>query len=244
MIRFEILTLFPEFFRSPLAASLVGKAISRGVIEVAVTDVRDFAPGVHRVADDAPYGGGGGMLLKIEPVVAAIEAAAGRRPDAWKILLSPRGTPLSQAKARELAGRPALVLVCGHYEGIDERVRAYVDEELSLGDFVLAGGETAALAVVESVARLVPGFVGSSASIADESFETGILEYPHYTRPESFRGARVPDVLLRGDHAAVARWRRKEALRATRARRPDLLAGARLGDDDRRLLREIEEEES
>jgi tRNA (guanine37-N1)-methyltransferase len=244
-MRFEILTLFPDFFTSPLASSLVGKAHARGLIEIAVTDIRDFAAGVHRVADDAPYGGGDGMVMKIEPVVAAIEMAAGRAPNARRLLLSPRGRPFSQARAHELAAEAGMILVCGHYEGIDDRVRSFVDDELSIGDYVLAGGEAAALVVVDAVARLLPGFVGNAGSLAEESFEDDLLEYPQYTRPEVFRDLRVPAVLLSGDHAAIARWRRKERLRLTRSRRPDLLSRAALSDDDdRALLREIEREES
>lgn len=241
-MQFHILTLFPDFFPSALSTSLLGKGVRRGVITVTVTDIRDFAAGTHRVADDSPYGGGEGMVLKAEPVVAAIEAARAKAPEAYRILLTPRGRPFTQTLARDLARRPALLLVCGHYEGIDERVHASVDDEISVGDYVLAGGETAALVILDAVSRLIPGFVGNPESIAEESFEKGLLEYPQYTRPEVFRGARVPEVLLSGDHAAIARWRRKEALRLTRARRPDLLAAARLSEEDRRLLDEIEKE--
>ena len=241
-MRFHILTLFPDFFPSPLAASLIGKAVRRGLLSVEVTNIRDFASGAHRVADDAPYGGGQGMVMKVEPVVAAIEAASARAPAAARVLLSPRGRPFTQPLAEELAQRAAIILVCGHYEGIDERVRGFVDDEVSIGDYVLAGGEAAALVVLDSVARLVPGFVGNAESLEEESFEGGLLEYPQYTRPEAFRDRRVPAVLLSGDHAAIERWRRKERLRATRARRPDLLARARLSDEDRKLLREIDDE--
>ena len=243
-MKFEILTLFPDFFASPLRSSLVGKARARGLIDVTVTDIRDFAEGVHRVADDAPYGGGEGMVMKVEPVVAAVESAAARLLGARRILLSPRGRPFTQALARELANVSAMILVCGHYEGIDERARHFVDDELSIGDYVLAGGESAALVVVDAVARLLPGFVGNSGSLAEESFEEDLLEYPQYTRPETFRELRVPPVLLSGDHAAIARWRRKERLRLTRSRRPDLLARAPLTDEDRALLREIEREQT
>jgi len=241
-MRFQILTLFPDFFPSPLSTSLIGKAIDRRIITVDVINIRDFAPGVHRVADDAPYGGGQGMVMKVEPAVAAIEAASGTAPGAIRLLLSPRGRPFSQELATELAERPALMLVCGHYEGIDERVRQFVDAEVSIGDYVLAGGEAAALVVIDAVARLVPGFVGNAGSLEEESFEDGLLEYPQYTRPDVFRGLRVPAVLLSGDHAAIARWRRKERLRLTRARRPDLFGGAPLSEEDRELLRELEGE--
>jgi tRNA (guanine37-N1)-methyltransferase len=242
-MRFQILTLFPDFFPSPLAASLIGKAIHRGLIEVEVLNIRDFAFGAHRVADDAPYGGGQGMVMKVEPVVAAIEAAARSAPSARRLLLSPRGRPFTQPLAAELAREAAVLLLCGHYEGLDERVRQFVDDELSIGDYVLAGGEAAALVVIDAVARLVPGFVGNAGSLAEESFDDGLLEYPQYTRPEVFRTIAVPPVLLSGNHAAIARWRRKERLRLTRRRRPDLLAHADLGEEDRKLLREIEEEE-
>jgi tRNA (guanine37-N1)-methyltransferase len=242
-MRFQILTLFPDFFPSPLAASLIGKAIRRGLIEVEVLNIRDFAFGAHRVADDAPYGGGQGMVMKVEPVVAAIEAAARSAPSARRLLLSPRGRPFTQPLAAELAREAAVLLLCGHYEGLDERVRQFVDDELSIGDYVLAGGEAAALVVIDAVARLVPGFVGNAGSLAEESFDDGLLEYPQYTRPEVFRTIAVPPVLLSGNHAAIARWRSKERLRLTRRRRPDLLAHADLGEEDRKLLREIEEEE-
>ena len=242
-MRFQILTLFPDFFPSPLAASLIGKAIRRGLIEVEVLNIRDFAFGAHRVADDAPYGGGQGMVMKVEPVVAAIEAAARSAPSARRLLLSPRGRPFTQPLAEELAREAAVLLLCGHYEGLDERVRQFVDDELSIGDYVLAGGEAAALVVIDAVARLVPGFVGNAGSLAEESFDDGLLEYPQYTRPEVFRTIAVPPVLLSGNHAAIARWRSKERLRLTRRRRPDLLAHADLGEEDRKLLREIEEEE-
>jgi len=243
-MRFRILTLFADFFPSPLGSSLISKAIARGLITVDVRNIRDHATGAHHVADDAPYGGGQGMVLKVEPVVAAIEAAAGELPAARKLLLSPRGRPFTQSVAAELAREAEIVLVCGHYEGIDERARAFVDDELSIGDYVLAGGEVAALVVIEAVARLVPGFVGNPGSLTEESFDDGLLEYPQYTRPESFREQRVPAVLLSGDHAAIARWRRKQRLRLTRERRPDLLARAKLSAEDRVLLAEIEREES
>ena len=242
-MRLHVLTLFTDFFASPLSASLIGKAIARGLIAVDVRDIRDHASGAHRVTDDAPYGGGRGMVLKVEPVVAAIETSARDLPGARKLLLSPRGRPFTQGVAAELALEKGLVLVCGHYEGIDERARRFVDDELSIGDYVLAGGEAAALVVIDAVTRLIPGFVGHAGSLDEESFADGLLEYPQYTRPESFRDARVPAVLLSGDHAAIARWRRKQQLRLTRDRRPELLARAALSPDDRRLLAELDREE-
>lgn len=243
MMRIEILTLFPDFFPSALGASLVGKGIERGRIEVVVSDIREHARGPHRTADDTPYGGGDGMVMKVEPVVAALRAARDRAPGARRIFLSPRGRRFDQSIARELSKAPGLILLCGRYEGVDERALAHVDEELSIGDYVLAGGEAAALVVLEAVTRILPGFVGKAGSIEDESFESGLLEYPHYTRPEVFEGERVPAVLVSGDHGAIARWRRREALRITCARRPDLLEHATLDETDRAILEELRREE-
>ena len=220
----EILTLFPRMVASPLEESILGKAIAKGVLRVRVTDIREFAEGKHRVTDDVPYGGGAGMVMKPEPLVAAIEAAKAREPRARVVLMSPQGRRFDQEKAIELSQAPALVLVCGRYEGVDERVLRWVDEELSLGDFVLSGGEVAALAVVDAVARLIPGVLGNELSAQSESFAgEGLLEGPQYTRPAEFRGLRVPEVLLSGDHARIAGWRREQAMARTRERRPDLL---------------------
>lgn len=233
----EILTLFPEMVAGYVSASILGKAFERGLLEVTARDIRAHAEGKHRVTDDAPYGGGAGMVLKPEPVVAAIEAARSRLPRARVLLTSPRGERFDQAMARQLAGGPTdLILVCGRYEGVDERVRRFVDGEVSVGDFVLTGGELAALAVVDAVARLLPGVLGNASSAGSESFEQDLLEYPHYTRPAVFRGLEVPAVLQGGDHARIARWRRWQALHWTRARRPDLLARVALSEEDRRLL--------
>jgi tRNA (guanine37-N1)-methyltransferase len=220
----EILTLFPRMVAAPLEESILGKARARGLLHVRVTDIRDFAEGKHRVTDDVPYGGGAGMVMKPEPLVAAIEAAKERQPQARVVLMSPQGRRFDQEKALELSQKPALVLVCGRYEGVDERVMGWVDEELSLGDFVLTGGEIAALAVVDAVARLLPGVLGNELSAQSESFAgEGLLEGPQYTRPPEFRGLRVPEVLLSGDHARIAGWRREQAMARTRERRPDLL---------------------
>jgi tRNA (guanine37-N1)-methyltransferase len=234
----EILTLFPRACAGYLAESILGKAQAAGFLEVVVSDVREHAAGKHRVADDAPYGGGAGMVMKPEPLVLAIEAARARLPGARVVLASPRGRRLDQAVARELAEHGRLVLVCGRYEGVDERVVAAVDSEVSLGDFVLTGGELAALCIVDAAARLVPGVLGTEASAGAESFagEAGLLEHPHYTRPPEWRGMKVPEVLLSGDHRRIERWRRREALRVTRERRPDLFAKVRLTDDDLRLI--------
>jgi len=220
----EILTLFPRMVAAPLQESILGKAIAKGLLRVRVTDIRDFAEGKHRVTDDVPYGGGAGMVMKPEPLVAAIEAAKAREPGGRVVLMSPQGRRFDQEKALELSRAPALVLVCGRYEGVDERVLRWVDEELSLGDFVLSGGEVAALAVVDAVGRLVPGVLGNELSAQSESFAgEGLLEGPQYTRPPEFRGLRVPEVLLSGDHARIAGWRREQAMARTRERRPDLL---------------------
>jgi tRNA (guanine37-N1)-methyltransferase len=239
----DVLTLFPEMVTGYLSESILGKATERGLVLFTVHDIRDHAQGKHRVTDDAPYGGGAGMVFKPEPVVAAIEAARTRLPGARVLLTSPRGEPLNQSMARALAAAPTdLVLVCGRYEGVDERVRSFVDGEVSVGDYVLTGGELVALCLIDAVARLLPGVLGNAGSTASESFEDGLLEYSHYTRPPVFRGMEVPAVLQSGDHARVARWRRWQALRWTRLRRPDLLARATLSAEDRRLLDLSEDE--
>lgn len=233
---FEVVTLFPRLLQSPLEESILGKAIARGLVTVRIRDLRNHAHDKHQVTDDTPYGGGAGMVMKPEPLVEAIEAARASLPGAKVVLLDPSGRRFDQAVAREYAAAGKIVLVCGRYEGVDERVRPFVDEELSLGDFVLTGGELAALCVIDACARLVPGVLGNEESPDTESFEQGILEYPQYTRPPEFRGMRVPEVLLSGDHARIARWRRKQALLRTRERRPDLLARLELGEEDRQLL--------
>jgi tRNA (guanine37-N1)-methyltransferase len=236
-VEVAVLTLFPRLIAGPLAESLLGKAQEKELLRVRVIDIRDFASGRHRVTDDVPYGGGAGMVMKPEPLVAAIEAAREALPGARVVLLSPQGARFDQRRAEELAALERLVLVCGRYEGIDERVLAYVDEELSLGDFVLQGGEVAALAVIEAAARLVPGVLGNRESAARESFAgEALLEGPQYTRPPEFRGAGVPEALLSGDHARIARWRRRQALLRTRERRPDLFEKLRLSPEDLRLL--------
>lgn len=234
----EILTLFPRMVAGYLEESILGKARESGLVEVRVTDVRDHAAGKHKVADDAPYGGGAGMVMKPEPLTEAIEAAKARMPGGLVVLTSPRGERLDQAVARRLSEHGKLILVCGRYEGVDERVMAVVDTEVSLGDFVLTGGELAALCVVDAAARLVPGVLGNTASAEAESFagEDGVLEHPHYTRPPEYRGMKVPEVLTSGDHRRINRWRRREALRVTRDRRPDLFAKLALPESDLRLI--------
>ena len=222
----DIITIFPDLFDSPLRSSLLGKAGERGLIEVRTHDLRQWAKGRHRSVDDAPFGGGAGMVMTPEPWFDALDALeAEERPEGRGrvVQLAPDGARFDQAAAVRLAAEPRLVLCCGRYEGIDERVRTRVDEVLSIGDYVLAGGETAALVVLDAVARLVPGVMGNAESAADESFSSGLLEYPQYTRPAVFRGLEVPDVLRSGDHGAVDRWRREQALERTRKVRPDLL---------------------
>ena len=235
-MRFHILTLFPEFFSSPLASTMLQKGQERGAIDFVVHNIRDFASDKHRVTDDTPYGGGDGMVMKPEPVVAALEALPTEPERPWRILLSPQGAAFTQPRAQSLAARPALALVCGRYEGVDERVRQFVDEEVSIGDFILSGGEPGALVIIDAVSRLVTGVLGCATSVIDESFSHGLLEYPQYTRPPVFRGLTVPEVLRSGDHRAIARWRRQEALRRTYERRPDLLTSATLSDEDRAFL--------
>jgi tRNA (guanine37-N1)-methyltransferase len=236
----EILTLFPRMCEGYLAESILGKAREAGLLEVRVTDIRTYAAGRHRVTDDAPYGGGAGMVMKPEPLVDAIEAARARLEGAKVLLTSPRGVRLDQALARRLAAHGRFVVACGRYEGVDERVKSVVDMEVSIGDVVLTGGELAALCLVDAAARLVPGVLGNETSAGAESFagegDELLLEHPHYTRPPEFRGVKVPEVLLSGDHRRIERWRRREALRATRERRPDLLERARLTENDLRLI--------
>jgi len=237
MLRFEVLTLFPRMISAYVGESILGKAQEKGLLSVTATDIREYAQGKHRVTDDAPYGGGAGMVMKVEPVVAALEAARERLPGARVVLMSPRGPVLDQARAKALAHSSAgLILICGRYEGVDERVSTFVDEELSAGDYVLTGGELAALAVVDAVSRLQPGVLGNQDSATTESFEDGLLEHPHYTRPPDFRGQTVPAALQSGDHARIARWRRWQALTLTQARRPDLFARCTLSEADQELL--------
>jgi len=244
-MRIDVLTIFPRLVEAPLSEGIVARARESGIVDLRVHDLRDHAGDRHRTVDDAPFGGGPGMVMKAEPILRAVEAIwpEGRTDRDAVAVLTPRGRPFDQAAARRYAGLGRLLLLCGRYEGIDERVGGILGaEELSLGDFVLTGGEVAALAVVEATVRLLPGALGDEGSAAADSFGDGILDWPHYTRPAVVRGRAVPEVLLSGDHERVRRWRRREALRATRERRPDLLRGARLSPEDERLLREIEDE--
>ncbi len=240
-MQFHIITIFPEWFTSPLSTGLLQKAQDKAILSFCVHNLRDYAPGKHRSTDDTPYGGRWGMVMTPEPLVNAIEAVSAPLSNPRRIFLSPQGQPLSQAKTAELAASDALVLVCGRYEGVDERVLAFVDEEISIGDYIVSGGEVAALVLIDAVARLVPGVVGRKESTEDESFSTGLLEYPQYTRPEEFRGMSVPDVLLSGHHADITRWRRRQSLIRTRTRRPDLLKKASLSPEERRWLTQMDE---
>lgn len=239
-MRIDILTLFPEMFAGPFDHSIVGRAREQRLVDIAIHDIRDWAPDRHHVVDDYPYGGGPGMVLKPEPVFAAVEAVQGMAsPSGTVVLLTPQGRVLTQALVRELAGRPRLLILCGHYEGFDERVREHLaDIEVSVGDYVLSGGEPAAMALADAVVRLLPGALGGETSATEESHAQGLLEYPHYTRPPRYRGWTVPGLLRSGHHGEVARWRRRQSVLRTALRRPDLLARARLSDEDRRLLEE------
>ncbi|MFQ5585941.1 MAG: tRNA (guanosine(37)-N1)-methyltransferase TrmD [Thermodesulfobacteriota bacterium] len=220
-MKFDILTIFPDYFQSPLRQGLVGRAIERGLLEVQLHNIRDYTSDRHRSTDDTPYGGGVGMVMKVEPIVRGIEAIRGGGNEKV-ILVTPQGVPLRQEMVGEIAGFDKALIVCGRYEGVDERVRGFADMEISIGDYVLMGGEIPALVLIEAAARLIPGVLGSAASAEKESFSDGLLEFPHYTRPEDFRGMRVPPVLLSGDHGAIEEWRRTESRKRTSRRRPDL----------------------
>jgi len=265
-MRFDIFTLFPGIFESPLKESMLKRAIESGLLDVQLHNIRDYAEGRHQVTDDYPYGGGGGMVMKPEPVFAAVEAifkdeGGGLRDEAASsvdsvqsaiqnpqskipiVLLTPQGRLFNQQIATELAQYNRVVLICGRYEGFDERIREYLaTDEVSIGDYVLTGGELAALVVVDAIIRLKPGVLGDPTGAIDDSHASGLLEYPHYTRPPEFRGWRVPEILLSGDHAKVDRWRREQALLRTWRRRPDLLARAELSELDRAFLRQLEQE--
>jgi tRNA (guanine37-N1)-methyltransferase len=245
-MRIDIVTIFPAMVEQALAAGIVGRAIERGTLAVRVHDLRAFTTDRHHVVDDVPYGGGPGMVLKPEPIFRAVREVAGEAGGTPFVLLtSPQGTTLNQAVAERLSRGSHLVLLCGRYEGVDERVKTIVDEEISIGDYVLSGGELPALVIVDSVVRLVPGVVGDEQSVADDSFSRGLLDFPQYTRPAHLSdpadaaGGSVPDVLLSGNHAAIRRWRKREAVSRTLERRPDLLAGAKLDDEEREILRKL-----
>lgn len=241
-MQIDILTLFPAMFDGPLTESILKRAQEKGLLAIRRHNIRDYATDKHRTVDDTPYGGGGGMVMMVEPLVAAIEDVRGGDRTAPVILLTPQGRVFTQRVAQELAQHPRLILVCGRYEGVDERVRqCAITDEISIGDFVITGGELAAMIVVDAVARLIPGVLGARWAAEEDSHAMGLLEYPHYTRPPVFRDLAVPEVLLSGDHAAIARWRRREALRRTWQRRPDLLLSADLSEQERWFLAELAE---
>jgi len=238
-MRFDVLTIFPRMFSPHLEEGILGRAVKRGVVDVRLVNVRDFATGTHKATDDRPYGGGDGMVMTPEPLYRAIKSV-GRVAKSLVMLLSPKGETLDRAIAWELTQWDQLILICGRYEGVDERIRlTCIDRELSVGDYVLSGGELAALIVMDAVARLIPGVLGGEKSNQEDSFEDGLLEYPQYTRPRVFQGEEVPSVLLSGDHEKIRLWRRKEALKRTLERRPDLLRKARLTSEDEKILAEI-----
>lgn len=237
---FDIVTIFPAMVEQPLAAGIIGRAIDRGTLDVKVRDLRDFTTDRHRVVDDVPYGGGPGMVLKPDPIFRALDAIEAERGGPLTVILtSPQGRRFTQAEAQRLSGVAHVVLLCGRYEGFDDRVRERVTEELSIGDYVLTGGELPALVVLDAVARFVPGVVGDEQSVAEDSFTRGLLDFPQYTRPPEIDSLRVPDVLLSGNHAEIRRWRKREALSRTLNRRPDLLDDAVLDDEEVKLLREL-----
>ena len=252
-MHFDILTLFPGLFESVFRESIVGRAVEAGRVSIAIHNIRDYTSDKHHVTDDAPYGGGGGMVIKPEPIIAALEAIVGAELLARQkatgevevpiVLLTPAGRLFNQEIAREYERHGRVILICGRYEGVDERVSELaVTDEVSIGDYVLSGGEIPAMAIVEAVTRLVPGVLGDMRAMIEDSHASGLLEYPHYTRPAEYRGLSVPEVLVSGDHARVARWRREQALRRTLERRPDLLERAQLSEADRRFLERLREE--
>ena len=243
-LRFDVFTLFPEVFPPYLDASILQRARRNGLLEVSLHNIRDWTSDKHHVCDDLPYGGGGGMVMKPEPIIAAVEGVLGAPPSCPVILLTPQGRLFTQRVAEELVQHPHLALICGRYEGVDERVVEHlVTDQLSIGDYVLSGGELPALAVIDAMARLIPGVLGDPDGAWDDSHATGLLEYPHYTRPPEFRGWSIPEILLSGDHGRIARWRREQSLLRTWLRRPDLLEKADLSPRDRQFLASLEIDE-
>ncbi|PIQ96110.1 MAG: tRNA (guanosine(37)-N1)-methyltransferase TrmD [Nitrospinae bacterium CG11_big_fil_rev_8_21_14_0_20_56_8] len=239
-IRFDVITIFPGMFESPMSETLLKRARDAGLLEVRTHNLRDYTLSKHKNVDDTPYGGGVGMVMNVEPIVRAIEAVKQDRPGARVVLMSPCGNRFDHAHARELARNENIVLVCGRYEGVDDRVRHFIDEEISIGDYILSGGELPAMVVIEAVSRFVPGVLGDHESLAEESFASHILEYPQYTRPREFRGYPVPEVLVSGDHKKIKAWQRQEALKLTARLRPDLLKHSELSEQDRKILKQID----
>ncbi len=223
-MKIDILTIFPDYFQSPLKQSLIGKAIGKGIIDVKIWNIRDFAENKHKMVDDEPYGGGAGMVMKIEPIVKCLENIAVERGKGYKVLMTPSGRQFNHELAINLSQKEHLIFICGRYEGIDARIEHFIDEEISIGDYILMGGEVAVLVILESVLRFVKGVVGKEDSVRNESFMNSLLEYPHYTRPYDFRGLKVPDVLLSGNHEKIKEWRKKQAIIKTQKMRPELLS--------------------
>ena len=241
-MRIDLFTLFPTMFFGPLQESILKRAQQQGLLDIRIHQIRDYAMDRHQMTDDAPYGGGHGMVMKPEPVFRAVRAVMGESASPV-ILLTPQGRRLTQARVAEMARQPRLALICGHYEGVDERIRQHlITDEISIGDYVLTGGELGAMVLIDAVARFVPGVLGAESGAQQDSFATGLLEGPQYTRPATYRGWDVPDVLLSGHHAAIARWKRRRALRRTWARRPDLLDPTELSEEDRRTLEEFSQD--
>jgi tRNA (guanine37-N1)-methyltransferase len=241
MIRFDILSIFPEMLNSPFESSILKKARDKGLVEINLLNIRDFTEDKHRMTDDAPYGGGGGMVMKVDPIDRAIAGITPRSNRALTILMTPQGERFNQTIAEDLSHYEQIIVICGHYEGVDERVRQNLaDREISIGDYVLTGGELSAMVLVDAVSRLIPGVLGNSESATVDSFSSGLLEYPHYTRPSEYRGWKVPEVLLSGHHREIEEWRRKESLKRTKKRRPDMLKAAQISDADLEILRKLE----
>ncbi|RJR22622.1 MAG: tRNA (guanosine(37)-N1)-methyltransferase TrmD [Desulfobacteraceae bacterium] len=239
-MRFDVLTIFPDMFSAYLRDGIAGRAVKRGLLDVRLVNIRDFARGAHKTTDDRPYGGGDGMVMRPGPISRALGSIERNSRGSLVILLTPQGETFNQSIAWDISSLEQVILVCGRYEGVDERIRLlFVDREISIGDYVLSGGELAAMVIMDSVCRLIPGTLGGEKSSFEDSFQDSLLEYPHYTRPRVFEGLEVPEILLSGDHARIRGWRRKEALKRTFERRPDLLAKAKLDDEDLRILEQI-----
>lgn len=243
MIRFDVLSIFPEMFSSPLNFSLLKKAQEKGLVNICLHDIRNWASDKHRMTDDAPFGGGCGMVMKVEPVERALAEIKNRVGESRVVLMTPQGETLNHNIAAELASERQIIIICGRYEGVDERIRTHlVDQEISIGDFILTGGELSALVLIDAVSRLIPGVLGNADSSAGESFANGLLEYPQYTRPANYKNWCVPEVLLSGNHAEIERWRRRESLKRTYERRPDLLKKIELSAEDKKILEQIKVE--
>ena len=244
MIKFDVLSIFPEMFSSPLNFSLLKKAQEKGLLNICLHDIRNWANDKHKMTDDAPYGGGCGMVMKVEPVEKALAAIRSPEDDSLVVLMTPQGETFNQKIAAELAGKKQIIIICGRYEGVDERIREHlVDREISIGDYILTGGELAALVLIDAVSRLIPDVLGNPESTLGESFSQNLLEYPQYTRPAEYKGWMVPDVLLSGNHAKIELWRKRESLKRTYQRRPDLLKKIKLSAEDKKILEKIKQED-